>query len=432
MDDALRIQLLKAIVRDRQFLHKAAVFVQPSIFEEKEEQIVADIGLTFYRAYESPVGPLLRTHAEDAVDEQRLGSNSKKKLFELVQQVLRGETDPAPVDALVARVKKLKRKTFYTHAVNEIVEHYDQGTFTSGVLSDIIARATTELSDEVSTASEYFEELDKRQLRRANQELAKYPLLFIDPLDEKIKAIGRKHLGIFLAPYKAGKSLALVHVSTAYAMQALNVLYITLEDPKETVEDRLDASLTGISLGKLHKLPNKLKRKFNSMKARIRGRIRIVDGTDGGWTVSRIERQWEYEKLRGFTADAIILDYDDELVSEKVYKGESARRMEFADIYRGMRQLAARLDVIFWTAAQATRGADAKRVVSGKDAAEDISKIRKVFLAIGIGSDGEVPNVKHLYVAAHKLDRSRFGVDIATDFDAAIFYDRDGTVELRD
>jgi hypothetical protein len=69
-------------------------------------------------------------------------------------------------------------------------------------------------------------------------------------------------------------------------------------------------------------------------------------------------------------------------------------------------------------------------VVSGADAAEDISKIRKVFLAIGIGSIKEEDHMKHLYVIRHRMDDSRFGVDIYTDFERGIFCDVDRTRTL--
>jgi hypothetical protein len=158
-----------------------------------------------------------------------------------------------------------------------------------------------------------------------------------------------------------------------------------------------------------------------------------VDGTEGGWTVTRIEKLWEQLKGEGFTADAIVVDYDDEIESEKTFKGESARRFEFADMYRRMRKAAARLKVIWWTAAQTSKKAETKKWVTGQDAAEDVSKVRKCFIAIGIGRDPEAEDdsLRYLYVAAHKHDRSRFGVEIWSDYDSAIFYDREKTLRLR-
>ena len=136
---------------------------------------------------------------------------------------------------------------------------------------------------------------------------------------------------------------------------------------------------------------------------------------------------WEQQKREGFVADVIVIDYDDELECEKQFKGESARRFEFAEIYRKLRRLAVKLDVILWTAAQATRKGEGKRVLTMSDVAEDYSKVRKAFLGISIGSDPKVPALKVLYVMRHKDGRSRFGVEIMSNFASAIFYDAEAS-----
>jgi hypothetical protein len=184
-------------------------------------------------------------------------------------------------------------------------------------------------------------------------------------------------------------------------------------------------------LNRLAALPNKLKKRFERVKEAMRGRIRLVDGTQGGWTVTKVTKLWEDLKQTGFTADAIVIDYDDEIECERTFKEENARRFEFAEIYRRLRRMAANLNVIVWTAAQGRRDSEGKRVITGKDAAEDISKLRKVFLGLGIGSDPDDERVKHLFVMRHKTDRSRFGVDIVSNFDHALFYDRAASRRLQ-
>ncbi len=253
----------------------------------------------------------------------------------------------------------------------------------------------------------------------------------IEPLDNAIRGIARGQVGLLLAPYKSGKGLALIHIAVSYAAQGLNVVFLTLEDPLDIVEDRFDARITGMAAKKLMHLPRKLYKRFRKIRRDIRGRVRVVDGTEGGWTITRMEKLYEQLKSEGFIADAFIVDYDDEIESEKQFKGESARRMEFADMYRRKRKAAARLNVIWWTAAQTNKKAEGKKYVTGQDAAEDVSKIRKAFLAIGIGRDQEVADLRYLYIAAHKNDKSRFAVQIMSDFDSAIFYDAEATRRMR-
>jgi hypothetical protein len=432
MDSDLRLQLLRAAARDRQFLKSAARDLKATDFPDVEEQVIAEASLKFYETHEEPVGVLLRSEVDEIVLERRLGPETRKKLKVILDTIQGNKLDLVSVKALENRVKKLRRASFYSTAVDEILTANEKNKLSPALLEEIVAKANTELRDNSIVFRDPFGEgqLDKRiQRRLAWEEDHKFPLLFIHELDEKIKMIGRGHIGLFLAPYASGKGFALLHVAIAYAMQGLKVLHISLEDPKEEVEDRFDSNLTGLPKNRLSKLPNKLRKRFKRAAKVLKGNVRFIDGTEGGWTVSRIQRAWELAKLEGFEADAIVVDYDDEIECEKQFKGESARRMEFSEIYKALRRLAAKLNVILWTAAQGNKESEGKKVVTGKFAAEDISKIRKVFVAIGIGTDPESAFVKHLFVARHRLDRSRFGVDIVTNFGESLFYDRKASFE---
>ena len=236
---------------------------------------------------------------------------------------------------------------------------------------------------------------------------------------------------MWMAPPGGGKGLAFIHTAIAYATQGWKVLYVSLEDPQKLVEARLDSAFTRVPLKRLRAIPEKVKLRFEKYKKRIKGRIRLVDGTDGEWTVSMIERQWEIEKQNGFTADVILVDYDDEVACEKQFKGESARRFEFAEIYRAFRRLARRTDTIVWTAAQPVKAAANKKIITGQDTAEDYSKVRKVFLCLTIGTDQEDETIKFIYVAKSRVDRSHFGVEIVSDFSRALLYDEEATEQHR-
>jgi replicative DNA helicase len=432
MDTSLRHQILRAAVRDRTFLKAAWHDIQADDFPEREERIVAEAAIAFYEKYEEPVGSLLRSECEDLANRDRFGTDGKKKLHILLNELLGTKMELVPVKALEDRVKALKKNSFYSRAAEEVVSAFEQNKFSVEILSDLVEKAHKELSSNGFHAIDFFDNLQVRIERRKQFDPSKkLPLLAIDPLDEKICGIGRGHFGMVMAPASGGKGHALNHIAVAYAMQGLKVLLISLEDGEEEVLRRLDACMAGIPMNKLHRLPIKLKKRLLRVQEQMRGQIRIIDGTEGGWTVGQIERVWHQLRQDGFTADAIIVDYDDEIECEKQYKGESARRFEFAEIYRRLRRLAAKLDVIVWTAAQSNKMGEGKKVLTAKDIAEDYSKVRKTWLAIGIGGDPKLENTKYLYVMRHRLDRSRFGVEICCDYGSGIFYDRDATLRAR-
>jgi len=428
MDVTLRRQVLRAAVRDRMFLKTVCHDVSPEDFPEKSEQIVADVALRFWEQHNEPVGALLRSDAEDEARHRRLNPEDRKKLRDLVDSIQNGSMDLVPVKALEDRVLAIRRDTFFEKALEEIVTAQEKSILSTAVLEGIVERAQNELADHLFVSSNYLDELDKRILRRKlKAEEEKYPLLMIDPIDEKICAIGRGHFAIFVGPYSSGKSLYLLYVALAYAMQGLNVMYITLEDPQDVLENRMDSCMTGIPMSRLNKLPNRLRKRFDEMRQLVRGKVKIIDATEGGFTMSKCEKLWEQERAAGFTADAIFIDYDEEIECEKKFTGEMARKREFEEIYKRIRRMAKKLDIIMWTAAQTKRGTVGKRVISGDDIGEDISKAKKSFLAIGIGQSPDMENVKHLYIIRHRLDRSRFGVDVVSDFESGIAYDADAT-----
>ncbi len=431
MDDTLRLQLIKAAVRDRAFLKSSVHDLVPADFPSKEEQIVVTAAVDFYTKYSDPIGGMLRHHAEDIAHQQKLGSEAKKKLAELINLVLGTKLEAVSVRALEDSVKTVRHQAFYEQAIEEIISSHETGKLSARTLEDLVERANRELNASKIQSIDYFANLAKRIERREHfADGKKFPQLLIDELDLKIRAIGRGHTGLWLAPYSSGKGMALVHLDVAYALQSLNVLHITLEDPVDEVEDRLDASISGLLLGKLVKVPNKLKKRFERQRKLIHGRIRIVDGTAEQYTPSKIERCWEQHCAEGFVADVVIVDYDDYVVCEKQFKGESVKRFEMDENYRRFNRFAAKRQIIFWTASQTGRAGEGKKLISGKEASEDINKIRKVFLAIGIGIDPDVENGKYLYVCRHRLDRSRFGVTIVADFARATFYDRAATLAL--
>lgn len=435
LDKELRQQVLRAAIADRTFLKAAYHDIVPSYFPSEEEQVIAEVAVKFYENYGEPIGAMLRVESNDLAQQKKFGSDKKEKLKLLQDSLLAKKIELVSVKALQDRLTKLKRKSFYEQAVEDIISAHEQGKLTAYTLTDLVEKANKELNSNGLVSHDYFNEVDARITQRSIAEkIHKYPKLLIDPIDKRIKLIGRGHLGMALAPPGGGKGLFLCWIDRAYAMQGLNVLHITLEDPIEEVEKRLDACLAGMPLSRLNLLPVKFKRRWKKMSQGMRGKIRIIDGTNSGWTVSQIQKAWDHERQNGFIADAIVIDYDDEIECEKQFKGESARRFEFAEVYRRLRKLAADTNTIVWTAGQTSKAGETKKIITGKDTAEDYSKIRKVFFAVGIGRDPHDTdkNLRYLNIIKNRLDRAHFYVTVMSKYNKALFYDRQATLEWQD
>jgi hypothetical protein len=183
-------------------------------------------------------------------------------------------------------------------------------------------------------------------------------------------------------------------------------------------------------INKLADYPKTLTNRFGRFRRLVRSKLHVYDGTEGGVSVSTIEQIYLRERERGFTADVIVVDYDDEI--QPVVKNKE-RRMEFSEIYRDLRQLAGRKQVILWTAAQTQRGTEEMKVISGDKAAEDISKLRKVTMCLSLGQGDWTSDSIFLWVAKHRFDSKHVGCTILPDLKRTLIYDRDKTAEyMRD
>jgi archaellum biogenesis ATPase FlaH len=433
-DADFQTQLLSFICRDRLFLKKCGGLLHSKDFkpgrdETDERYIIATIALSFWHSYKQPIGGMLRINVLDYCREHNVGEEKKKALANLVNDIVKGEK-PVAAEAMEDRVQSYLVAKKMKSTLEDLVDKKASGKLGPDDFIDAAKEIRNYSGRKLRTVSEFLSErdLESRIKRRAFQALEKRPLLLIDDLDQKTRMIGRGDIGLIVGQYKKGKSLMLAHIGDAYAKQRLNVLYFALEDPKEEVEDRMDASLAYLPIERLHELPKKLRKRFKKFSRLIGGRIRIVDATDGGLTVQEIEEIWERQRDEGFIADVVIVDYDKEI---KPKTRSKERRFEFEEIYTDLRQFASRKQVFLWTAAQAKRLKDNHKIITPDNTGEDIGKIQKCTMMIGIGQGEHSQDSRYLWVGAHKRGRAMFGCEIVCSLEKGLFYDRDRTQEVQ-
>ena len=420
--------LLGLICRDHAFLKAFSHLLQEGDFkpstkdpEAKNRWIIATKALAHYGKYREPIGhlllPELRTHAKDT----KLGLLRTQSLLDQGKAILRQKL--TGIEAVSEKVLEFKTNSIIANAIEEMVTLHSAGELSNIRFLELARQAMDTVEGKKQSLQDFFDTLPDRIDRRllgGDQDL-RFPVCFIDPLDSMVRLIARGHLGLIMAPYKRGKSLLLIWLAIALLIQRMNVLHITLEDPRDDVEDRYDAAIANLPIRTLGTKAGTLRKRFRLFQRIVKGRLRIYDGTDETMTVRDIEALWEQERENGFIADALIIDYDDEI---KAAKKHQERRFEFAEIYRDLRRLASKRNILIWTAAQTRRDTNEKKILSGDELAEDISKARKVACAISVGKGDWGDDSLHLYVAAHKYDRQHIGCDIYSNKDNMLIYDR--------
>lgn len=431
-DDRIQRELIAQAIWDRPWLRAVGELVVQQDFrplsgtEGGIAWVVAGIALEFWHKYRDPVGSLINKEVKRWAREARLSADKTQAILAWVTR-LEELYRPARSDVLQDQVIEFKTTRSRQRALKEMIELDALGTLTDQKWLQITRTALNGYNKH--GVSDWFEELGDRAERRLLVQHKRTPILMIDPLDSLVKGVARGQIGLWLAGYKMGKSLALIWCATSYLMQGLNVLFITLEDPKDDVEDRLDACVTQVPIEELGFQVPRIKIRMARWRNYMRSKLKIVDGTERGLTVAEIEGIWERERTLGFTADVVIIDYDDEL---RAINKQKERRFELADIYRDLRRFTARKNTILWTAAQAKRSAEGRKIITADMTAEDISKIRKVTLAVSIGQGewgGDDSDSRYLFVAAHKFDRQHLGCHIWACPEKSMFYDRPKTLD---
>lgn len=435
-------RVLVPVCRDRNFLKKMSGILSAEDFKPRRDEgmieayWIAQEAFKFWNDYREPIGGMLRTQMLDYVREnkRKVGTRHKDKLLKLVDTI-RHANEPVAIEAIEKKVIDYKQRREKKRAISDLISIQEK----HGDISDRefykICQKALERREHLIRVGNYDEDIEKRIKRRYENSEREFPRLLIEEFDKEFRTFPRGQLGVGLAKYNMGKSTFSAHLAKAYAFQGYKVLFFTLEDDVEMVEDRLDSSLSMIPMRRLMRKSRKLRRRIRKALEKYRGKIKIIDGTDGGMTVGRIEEIWENYRNQGFNADVIIVDYDEGIDSSEHYKGDAGERRESKEIYIQLKKFVSKRQLWGWVLAQTVRGKSnvRKMIVTGDDTAIDISKMRRAGLVIGIGDGPEdwPDDARTCFVAKHRFDKARKSFVILGDYKRAIFYDEYKTKEIR-
>jgi hypothetical protein len=425
-DPGFQDQLISLLAHDFKSLTRCANVLDANDFKPvkgvaggRARWIVAERALQFYQKHHEPIGPLLTSEVLDYANELGFGAGQRGELNQYLEAFQK--IHPKAPDALIEKVVKYKTHRLMGLALQEMSELWGANKLDEEKWRQFTkqALAATSNGQTVPFLEQYTARIARRLSRRDRA-----PLTMIDPLDDLVRTVGAKQIGLVLAPYKRGKSMFLEWLAIAYARQRLSVLHITLEDPLDTVEDRLDSIVTNIPMKSLVDKPKTIKKKFARFCALVRARIEIYDGTREEMTIPKIEGVVNECRNRGFIPQVLLVDYDEKIST--IHKYEQ-KRHEIDDVYRAFQELCARMNLIGWLAAQTQRNTRELKILTGDKVAEDIGKMRKVTCGISLGKGEWTNDSIYLYVAAHRNDRMDLGCEIVPDKKRGMIYDEIAT-----
>jgi archaellum biogenesis ATPase FlaH len=195
--------------------------------------------------------------------------------------------------------------------------------------------------------------------------------------------MNRGELNIFAGGSGAGKSLFLANLGVNWALQGLNVVYLTLELSEALVSMRIDAMLTGIATKDIFKDLDDVE-----MKVKIIGKksgLLQVKYMPSGKTANDIRAYLkEYEIKVGKKVDVLLVDYLDLLmpVSKKISPADLFIKDKY--VSEELRNLAVEKNCVFVTAAQLNRGAVEEVEFDHSHISGGLSKIQTADNVFGI------------------------------------------------
>ena len=160
--------------------------------------------------------------------------------------------------------------------------------------------------------------------------------------------LGKRELGVIIAPTGAGKSMVLAHLGTEAIKAGKTVVHYTLELAETIVGNRYDSCISRIPLSDL--FSNK-RRVLESIQD-IEGRLIIKEYPTKSASTETIKNHIERLKKRGVEPDMIIVDYADLLRPVRFTK---EKRHDLENTYEELRAIAQIYECPVWTASQTNR-----------------------------------------------------------------------------
>lgn len=203
-------------------------------------------------------------------------------------------------------------------------------------------------------------------------------------LDRKLfGGFNRGELNIFAGASGAGKSLFLANLGVNWALQGMNVMYLTFELSENLVSMRIDSMVTGISSRDVFKNVDDVEIKVKLIGKKS-GALQVKYMPSGKTANDVRSYVKEYEIKTGKKIDVLLIDYLDLMMPVGVKV--SAENLFVKDKYvsEELRNLAMELKTVFVTASQLNRSAVEEIEFDHSHISGGISKIQTADNVIGI------------------------------------------------
>lgn len=398
--------ILSALTKDSEFVKKVMAHLQPEFFQDMSERVTFKLIHSFYVRYSKlPSRDVLMLEMESAKD-------IPEDSFDSVKTTLTSAfVDSYEYDDqwLIDETEKFCKERAVFNAIMQSVKiiNGDEKKMTEGQIPGLLQSALS-ISFDHSIGHNYFADAEAR-FKFYSQTESKIAC-DIDLLNKVTNGgVNRKTLNMFVAPPKAGKSLALCSLAVAYLKSGYNVLYITEELAEYRVGERIDANLLNVNVNEVkHLEPDTFMDRLSSIKSKTNGQLIIKEYPIKTASTNHFKVLVDDLMLKeSFKPDVIVVDYLGITASSQYGNSSSVNTYVYQKaVSEELRAFATEYDAALWTAVQTNRGGMNSSDFDVQDISDSTGPIMTCDLAIGLIRTPELDEINQMIF---KQLASRYG-----------------------
>ena len=395
---AFQEKIFQGLITDQDWAKQMAEVMKPHFFDLKYIQYLTDRYFAYFEKYRCfPTMQLLITIIREELTGLGADGLLREQIVEFLQRV-RANPHPGDLQYVKDRTLDFCKRQAFKEALEQAVDLVSDDKFESVV--DLMKQAVS-VGLPHSVGHDFFEDMEARF-----QEIIRITcptgMPSLDTKEVLDGGLGRKELGVVVAPTGVGKSHWLVAMGAEAMKRGKNVVHYTFELSETAVGKRYDANLVGVNSNSIRENREVIE-KFYKENEDLGGLI-IKEYATRTASVATLRNHIEKLKLRGFVPSMVIIDYADIMRSSKSY---DSIRHELMLIYEELRQMSQDFNVPIWTASQSNRSGSGADVVGLENMSEAYGKamVADCVVTLARKPEEKASGFARLFVAKNRAGR---------------------------
>ena len=389
-------KLVKTILFDRNFANQMEEVLDTSYLELKYLQVFVDLLFQHKQSYPHPtyeaMVSVVRTQTED------YSHSIIKQVIDFMARLKSNAIGNGDDDYVKEKSLDFCKKQKLKEAILKSVDLLQSQSFDE--IQKVINEAMN-LGADNDHGHDYHKDVEDRfELKMRNPIATGW-----EEIDNITRGgLGKRELGVVVAPTGAGKSMALVHLGAMAVVKGKTVVHYTLELADTVVGQRYDSCITAIPLQDLMSMKDSI----IEVVKHIPGQLVIKEYPTKSASTRTIIGHLEKLKQKGVEVDMVIVDYADLLrPTASGFKTQELRH-SLGNIYEELRAIGQVWDIPVWTASQTNRSGLNAEVITMETISEAFNKcfVADFICTISRTMEDKTQNTGRMFVA-----KNRNGVD---------------------